>query len=144
MENQWDGKADHDITAKQLFEASRDPKDTIELLKKETTDAKNAGHRDYVKELELLRFEKQDGLITDAEYDQKTIEQTIDRFKEFKDGKIDPNSPEYLGATKELVVMLNNLDISDKPADHQRADAIRNAIKGQAKEIAEHKQGVTL
>ncbi len=112
MENQWAVNADHDISAKQLFEATRDPKYEVKDLQNEVAQAKASGHRDYVKEYELLRFEKQQNMISDAEFDKQFTQQTIDRFKDFKAGKL--SKEEFVTGTHEGVTMLDNMEDSKK------------------------------
>jgi len=131
MENQWAQNADHDITAKQLFEATRDPKYEIKDLQNEVAQAKAAGHRDYVKEYELLRLEKDQNLITDAEFDKQFTQQTIDRFKDFKAGKM--NQDEFVTGTNEGVTMLGMMEHSKKPAEVRRAAAIKAAVAAAVK-----------
>jgi hypothetical protein len=123
IRNQWDKDADHDVSTKDLYDATRFPKEEIPALQKEVDDSKASGHRDYVKEYELLRLERQYGKITDADYEKQAVQVTIDKARDLHDGKI--TADENTAANKEFVQMYYNLKDSNKPADKKLAQQLQ-------------------
>ncbi len=134
MQNQWDSASSHDITAKQLFEATK-----IEDVKslQETVDAaKASGHRNFNKEYELLRFKHDQGQMSDADYDREITKITIERYKQVKRGEI-KDDDNYKGDSRQVVNMLKELENSDNPADKKRAEQIKKDIRQGMKDIDE-------
>ncbi|HEY9869365.1 MAG TPA: hypothetical protein V6D08_09385, partial [Candidatus Obscuribacterales bacterium] len=84
----------------------------------------------------LLRLKKQQGQISDADYDKKIIELTIERYQRLKDsGKDAANDPEYQAATKQVSLMVKKLSESQNPADQERAKKIKEAVAKGIKDV---------
>lgn len=136
MQNQWDSASSHDITAKQLFEATKT--EDIKSLQKEVDEAKASGHRNFNKEYELLRFKHDQGQMSDADYDKEITKITIERYRQVKKGDI-KDDDNYRGDSRQVVNMLKELENSDNPADKKRAEQIKKDIRQGMKDVDEGK-----
>jgi hypothetical protein len=139
IRNQWDKNADHDVPLKDLYEATKKPVDAIPDLKQDIAAAKAAGHRDYVKEYELLRLEKENKLITDAEFERQAVEVTVAKAKDLKDHKI--TDDEWATANSEFVLMYHQLENSSKGSDKALAKQIQKDMLAGLKALSQGKAG---
>jgi len=136
MQNQWGIESSHDLSAKDLFEATMDPKLKIRLLQREVDDNRSSWFStiDYAKEYELLRLKKNSGQISDDDYDKKLVELSLERYKKWKKDGTDSKDPAYNKETKRAMQMVETIERTD-PARGQR---IRDAIANGTKEIDAH------
>jgi hypothetical protein len=135
MQNQWDKASSHDVSAKQLFDATRDPRDRLSDLEKEVEEARKNNKPDYVREYELLRLQRQQGKISEADYDKKVTELTLERYRKFKESGASTPDQEYEKASREVVLMVKQLENSPNKSDHERAKRIKEAVAKGVKEI---------
>ncbi len=133
VQNQWDKAANHEVSAKQLFEATR-MGDSLADLQKTAKESRDSGNPDYVKEYQILRFQKTQGKISSEEYDRKIAELSVERYKALKEGKI-KNDDEYMRASREAALMVKQLGDSSDPADQARAQKIRDEVKKGMQEV---------
>lgn len=128
VQNQWDGAANREVSAKRLFEATRmADKESLDDLQKTAKESRDAGNPDYVKEYEVLRQQKSQGKISDEEYDRKLTELTIERYKALKEGKIQ-NDDEYKAASREAALMVKQLAESKDPKEKARGKKIQEQV----------------
>ncbi len=134
VQNQWDSASNHEVSSKQLFEATRMTSDSLEDLQKTAKESRDSGHPDYMKEYEVLRFQKAQGKISDEEYDRKVTELTIERYKALKEGKLQ-NDDEYRRASREAALMVDHLVNSKDPAEQARGKKIQAAVAQGVKDV---------
>lgn len=135
VQNQWDKAANHDVSAKQLYEATRmSSSESLDDLQRTARESRDSGKPDYVKEYQVLRFQKAQGKISSEEYDRKLTELTVERYKALKEGKI-KDDDEYQRASREVSLMVKQLGDSSDPAEQARAQKIRDEVKKGMKEV---------
>src|SRR5262249_19284467 len=127
MQNQWGPDSTHEISAKDIYQATKPPASRISDLQAEVDANRNDWFKtiDYSKEHELLRLKKNEGKISDAEYDNKIVELSVERFKKWQKDGGDPKDPKYNKETKEVMQMLAEIEKSDP----ERAKKISEEVK---------------
>jgi hypothetical protein len=118
VRNQWDAGSDHDnLSTKQLFDATRQPKHEIEDLTKEVNEAKSSGHRNYVMEIELLRLKREYHQISDPDFEKQVVEMTVEKVRDVHSGKI--SRDEFDAANREFWQFVSKLKQSHNRADEK-------------------------
>lgn len=106
IDNSWGKQADHDatkpITVKLLLQAMKDKSNTIVDLEKEVKVAKEAGHPDTYKELELARLKRLENKLTPSEYEKEIARLSKEVAKM-------PQSEAQLKASEKLRDSMNQL-----------------------------------
>lgn len=99
IDNQWGKGADHDATkplsVHDLYQAIKDKDHAISELEKDVKKAKDAGHPDTYKELDLARLKFNDGKITKEDY-EKEITRLSKEVAKLPDGDEKKHSLEKL------------------------------------------------
>jgi hypothetical protein len=127
INNQWGSATDHAVNIHELFRATKDPKDAVATLEKETREARKEGNPDYKKELELLRLKHNfgDPPLSDAEYDRQLVfltRQVVHEARANNGGVIDR------AMRTELLAAYGSLLIADKENGTHRADTFKNGV----------------
>ncbi|MDQ5936993.1 MAG: LysM protein [Cyanobacteriota bacterium erpe_2018_sw_21hr_WHONDRS-SW48-000092_B_bin.40] len=107
IDNQWGKGLDHDaskpVSVHELYQAVRGKTDAITQLEKDVKAAKDAGHPDRVKELDLARLRLLDGKISKEDFEKEVIRISKEIAK-MPDGK------DFIAATKKLQTTMNSLE----------------------------------
>ncbi len=107
VDNQWGKGADHDatrpISVHDLYQAIKDKDHGISELEKDVKAAKDAGHPDTYKELDLARLKFQDAKITKEDYEKEITRLSKEVAKM-------PDGDEKKQATDKLRDTMNSLE----------------------------------
>lgn len=107
LDNQWGKDADHDatkpISVHDLYQAIKDKDHGISELEKDVKAAKDAGHPDTYKELDLARLKFQDAKITKEDYEKEITRLSKEVAKM-------PDGDEKKQATDKLRDTMNSLE----------------------------------
>jgi hypothetical protein len=131
MQNQWGKASSHDISAKDLFEAtakSQNPQLRLDQLEAECKSKRGTfgGDSDvnYAKEYELLSLKKQLGKISPEEYDKQLVELTVKRYERWQKNGGDLTDEQYNRESKQVMLMLQSLE-KENP---ERAKQVKAAV----------------
>ena len=85
IDNSWGSGVDHDasnpVSLDELYRTMQRPRDSVEILKTDVAEARDAGNPDYFNEFDIHRLERSLGRLNQEQFADKLIE-TMDKAKE--------------------------------------------------------------